>query len=256
MNEKGLAVALLYMEDTVYPQIDDKKPCIYYTYWAQYVLDNANSVEDAIDKMKQVNLVPVEIDGRIWPMHMVLADSTGNSAVIEFIDAKGMVIHHDSVLQYRVMTNEPDYDTQIANLKDYNLCLPLNESLLKSDDSISRFVKASAFLKQEAPKGVNDIMNIMKRISVKHTGHFDPEIDEWPTLWISQYNLRQKKFYFSSVDVGESREVKVNNRFEIDLSKIDFKNGNILILENPYNKNLNGNVTGELRIINRMSDLR
>ena len=34
----------------------------------------------------------------------------------------------------------------------------------------------------------------MKRLSVKRVTPFDRKKDEWPTIWISAYNLREKKF--------------------------------------------------------------
>lgn len=246
MNEKGLAVYLLYMKDTEYPS-DKSYPCV--VTWVQYLLDNSGDVEEAIEKMKDIHPAMIRVGKNkiVWPLHMAIVDSTGDSAIIEFIKGK-MVIHHNFVSHdNRVMTNEPDYDTQIANLKNYNL-LQLDKKLLNSYDSQARFVKATAFLMQKPPqRNIMDIMNLMKCLSVKRIEPFDPKKNEWPTRWISAYNLQEKKFYFSSVTVEESGYLKTNNNFWIDLNKLNIKNGDILNLSNPYAKDLKGDITNNLK---------
>ena len=49
--------------------------------------------------------------GRAANMHLVVSDATGDSAVFEYVDGK-LVIHHGK--QYKVMTNSPTYDKQLA----------------------------------------------------------------------------------------------------------------------------------------------
>jgi choloylglycine hydrolase len=44
-------------------------------------------------------------------LHLSLSDATGDSAILEYINGK-LVIHHGS--QYRVMTNSPTFDQQLA----------------------------------------------------------------------------------------------------------------------------------------------
>lgn len=54
-----------------------------------------------------------EARGHQATVHLALEDSTGDSAILEYINGK-LVIHHGR--QYQVMTNDPPYDQQLALL--------------------------------------------------------------------------------------------------------------------------------------------
>lgn len=60
-------------------------------------------------------LAPVLPNGAAAALHLSISDSTGDSAIFEYIDGK-LVIHHGK--QYAVMTNSPIYEKQIA-LEEY-----------------------------------------------------------------------------------------------------------------------------------------
>ncbi|MEO8206703.1 MAG: linear amide C-N hydrolase, partial [Chthoniobacterales bacterium] len=88
LNEKGLQVSLLYLGDSDYEKRDAQRAGLSYSLWAQYFLDNCSTVQEALDKMKTFQVVPVEVAGKQWPLHLSLADATGDSAIIEFIKGK------------------------------------------------------------------------------------------------------------------------------------------------------------------------
>src|SRR5690606_23037599 len=95
-------------------------------------------------------VAPILAD-REWPLHLSIADASGDSAIIEFIGGK-RVVHHGK--QYQVMTNEPAYDIQLANLKNYKL-FGGERSMPGDIDPLSRFVRAASYLKTlPAPKDV------------------------------------------------------------------------------------------------------
>jgi choloylglycine hydrolase len=56
-------------------------------------------------------LAPPLPNGYRAGLHLSLSDATGDSAILEYINGK-LVIHHGS--QYRVMTNSPTFDQQLA----------------------------------------------------------------------------------------------------------------------------------------------
>ncbi len=142
MNEPGLVANLLYLDKTTY-EARDSRPGLSNAMWAQYVLDNFATVAEALDGLKAVQVVSAEVAGKTWPLHLSLADATGDSAVIEYVDGK-MVVHHGK--QFQVMTNEPPLDVQLANLPRYKLFggqLPMPGDI----DPQSRFVRAASYLK-------------------------------------------------------------------------------------------------------------
>ena len=114
MNEKGLVASLLYLPETVYSQPGDTRPIMGISIWAQYVLDNFATVSEAVEDLQKDAFridAPRMPNGSASTLHMAITDTTGNSAIIEYLDGK-ISIHEGR--QYRVLTNSPSYDKQLA----------------------------------------------------------------------------------------------------------------------------------------------
>jgi hypothetical protein len=114
MNEKGFVANALYLVESDYGTPDGKKPTLTIAAWAQYVLDNYATVDDAV---KELAKEPFTIIAPVLPNkmpaqgHLAISDPTGDSAIFEYVKGK-LVIHHGK--QYQVMTNSPTYDQQLA----------------------------------------------------------------------------------------------------------------------------------------------
>jgi penicillin V acylase-like amidase (Ntn superfamily) len=144
INEMGLAAHLLYLHVTKYEERDARKPGVTYLRWLRYVLDNFETVNDAVAALRNVQIVPVEIGGTVYPLHLALDDSHGDSAIVEFIDGNP-VIHHGR--EHTTMTNEPPYPDQLANLKRYKAFGGSIDGLPGGVEPEDRFVRAATFLK-------------------------------------------------------------------------------------------------------------
>ena len=95
--------------------------------WAQYVLDNHATVAEAVADLRKENFrvqTVVLPTGRPANMHLAMSDPTGDSAVFEYVKGK-LVIHHGK--QYKVMTNSPTYDKQLAIMEYWKEAGGLNE---------------------------------------------------------------------------------------------------------------------------------
>jgi choloylglycine hydrolase len=242
INEKGLAAHLLYLAGTEYPAVDKTKPQISNGAWAQYVLDNYATVDEAIKGMKDLQITPTKINNKTWPLHLALEDRTGDSAIIEFVQGK-MKIYHGS--QYQIMTNEPAYDIQLSNLKRYQgfggkLPLP------GDPDPLSRFVRSAAYLKT-SPVASNKIEAVANVLSVIRTamtpfGAVDTSgnktEDAWATRWVSVADITNTVYYFNSTSAP--------NIIWVDLNKIDFKEGAAVLSIDPTNIHLEGDITSKL----------
>src|SRR5262245_33923322 len=113
MNENGLVMNGLYLAESDYGKPDDR-PTMSIMAFGQYALDNFGSVAEAVEGLRAdaIRIIaPTLPNGRGAQMHMSLSDPTGDSAIFEYIDGK-LIIHHGK--QYRVMTNSPTYDQQLA----------------------------------------------------------------------------------------------------------------------------------------------
>ena len=121
LNEKGLAVHLLLLDETELEPADSR-PMLPDTHWGQYVLDNFATVNEAVEahragKFRIAAAWSPDLGyAKNLPTHLALQDSSGDSAIIEYVKGKP-VIHHGP--EFRVMTNDPPYDKMLEHIKQY-----------------------------------------------------------------------------------------------------------------------------------------
>ena len=82
INERGLAAHMLYFPPAEYGPRDAAKPGVQAALWAQYALDNAATVEEALAKLATVQIVKVEIEvhgqKQTGTVHVALEDASGD----------------------------------------------------------------------------------------------------------------------------------------------------------------------------------
>ncbi|MCH8331107.1 MAG: linear amide C-N hydrolase [Bacteroidetes bacterium] len=99
MNEKGLVVEVMWLEETVYQGKDDR-PVMNELQWVQYQLDNFKSVKEVLKELENIRI------GQTYtPIHYLVADSKGIVASIEHIKGE-TVIHTGDDLPVPVLTND------------------------------------------------------------------------------------------------------------------------------------------------------
>jgi penicillin V acylase-like amidase (Ntn superfamily) len=242
MNEKGLSANLLYLDHTQYETRDDR-PALSNTLWAQWALDNFATVDEVIAGMSKIQIVSSALADRQWPLHLSVADASGDSAILEFVGGKP-VVHHGK--QYTVMTNEPTLDEQLANLKQYKL-FGGSKSMPGDIDPMSRFVRASSYLKTlPAPDGVREavagVYSVARTVAVPF-GAEDTSTtvstDTWPTLWFGIADLTHGVYYFQGT--------KSPNLYWVDLSRLSLGEGQPTRTIDAYDPNLDGDVSARLR---------
>ena len=218
MNEEGLVASLLYLPETVYSQPGDTRPIMGISIWAQYVLDNFATVSEAVEDLQKDAFridAPSMPNGSASTLHMAITDTTGNSAIIEYLDGK-ISIHEGR--QYRVLTNSPSYDKQLA-INEYWQNIGGLVMLPGTNRSSDRFTRASFYIgvlprtasHRDALAGV---FGVMRNVSVPLgiTTPQQPEISS--TRWRSVSDQTNKVYYFEST--------LSPNTFWVDLRKMDF----------------------------------
>lgn len=146
MNEKGLVVNELALVESNYGKPTEGAKVISLSTWPQYVLDNFATVAEAVADLRQENFrvqTVVLSTGRPANMHLVISDASGDSAVFEYVDGK-LVIHHGK--QYRVVTNSPTYDKQLAIMEYWKDAGGISKSLPGTSRAADRFVRTSFLL--------------------------------------------------------------------------------------------------------------
>lgn len=241
MNEKGLSANLLYLDHTKYETRDDR-PALSNLLWAQWVLDNFATVNDALAGMKKVQLVSTSVADREWPLHLSIADATGDSAIIEFVDGQ-LVVHHGK--QYTVMTNEPTLAEQLANLKKYKL-FGGSRAMPGDIDPMSRFVRASSYLKTlpqptDIRGAVAGVYSVARTVAVPFGAEDTSSsitMDTWPTLWFGIADLTHGVYYFQST--------RSPNLFWVDFGRLRLDEGSPVRVIDAYDPNLDGDVSTQL----------
>jgi len=146
MNEKGLVVNELALVESNYGKPPEGTKLMSLSTWPQYVLDNFATVAEAVADLRkerfQVQTVVLGT-GRPANMHLVISDPTGDSAVFEYVDGK-LVIHHSK--QYKVVTNSPTFDKQLAIMEYWKDAGGISKSLPGTSRAADRFVRTSFLL--------------------------------------------------------------------------------------------------------------
>jgi choloylglycine hydrolase len=146
MNEKGLVVNELALVESDYGKPAEGAKVISLSTWPQYVLDNFATVAEAVaDLQKEEFRVQTVVlgTGRPANMHLVISDVSGDSAVFEYVDGK-LVIHHGK--QYRVMTNSPTFDKQLAIMEYWREAGGISKFLPGTSRAADRFVRTTFLL--------------------------------------------------------------------------------------------------------------
>lgn len=168
INEKGLAVEILWLDETEYPAMDSRKS-INELQWVQYQLDNFESVAELVANVEKIRIASVQA-----PVHYMSCDSTAACATIEFLEGKA-VVHTGETLPYKLITNDT-YERSVQTLKNFE-GFGGTEAIPQSMKSLDRFVRAASLAKSQAPS-ISNVFRILA--SVKQGGY---------SVWNIVYNL-------------------------------------------------------------------
>lgn len=223
MNEKGLVVELMWLDETKYPAADNR-PAIGVLQWIQYQLDNCATIDEVIATDKKLRISPTGTT----PLHYLIADANGNAATIEFLNGK-MVVHKGNDLTVPVLTNNI-YDESVTAYKN---------SSANGNNSLERFSAACSMIQKlnegSITKPINDYaFDILAGVA---QGNF--------TKWSIVYDLKNKNIHFRT---NRFKQVKT-----VNFSAFDFNctaspkvwdmnqagNGNINMLFENFNSVIN-----------------
>lgn len=243
LNEKGLSVNALWLKATNYGPRDASLPGVQSALWAQYVLDNAASVDEAIALQSRIQPVEVVTPQTNIPLGLTVEDATGDSAVIQYINGE-LVVHHGR--EYTVVSNDPAYDESLALLNGYdfngatrNMVIPGNTN------SADRFIRASFyrhFLGETTPKNVRQavtsLLSVARNVSDPVGAPQDEPGSVGETDYLTVADLTNLTYYFESKgSLGVQR---------VDLPMLDLRKGAPALVFDPLRHRSPGNITTRL----------
>jgi choloylglycine hydrolase len=246
LNEAGLAVGTFYFptfaEYTPVTSGNQAKALspIDFPNWILTRFASVEEVRKAVER-GDVIVAPTVLKGwgpEVQPFHYGIWDKTGAGIVIEPIGGK-LVIHDNPI---GTITNSPNFDWHMTNLRNYIALAPRNVPPLKIDGTTlaplgqgsgmlglpgdftppSRFVRASVFSitaipSDTAEEGVTQAFHILNNFDIpvgiareKSDGVLHTDY----TLMTMVRDLRNLRYYYKSYDDQTIRM--------IDLKKLDF----------------------------------
>lgn len=219
LNEKGLMTNLLWLADSEYPKLDKNKPAIAVSLWAQYILDNYATVKEAVTALQSEPFLvyTAEVPGqkRLATLHLAISDSSGDSAIIEYVGGK-QVIHHNR--QYQVMTNEPTYDKQLA-IQEYWKDIDGTVMLPGTNRPADRFTRANFYVNaipksKDPEEALASVFGVIRNVSVPLGISTPNRPNISSTRWRSVADHKRLLYFFESV--------MTPNVFWVDLKQVDF----------------------------------
>ncbi|MBN2545138.1 MAG: linear amide C-N hydrolase [Spirochaetes bacterium] len=194
MNEKGLVIEILWLNETVYPEMD-KRYGLMEVQWVEYQLDNSSTVEEVIANDKVIRISRASFS----PVHFFICDKNGDTASFEYINGK-IVYHRDKDLPYKVLTNNT-YKESINYLKGF-AGFGGNESMHFTNKSLDRFAVAANMIENYDGKKniISYSFNILNSIRSRSQ-----------TQWSIVYDIGNMKIYYKTKKNQKVRSISFKN---------------------------------------------
>ncbi len=190
MNETGLVIEELNYTPGKYPT-DVSLPYLNELEWIQFQLDCHSSVSEVIH-----SLDTVLIKRKCFNLHYILSDSTGATAVIEFINGK-IIIYQTANLPIKALSNN-SYANSIKYTrlhKGYGG----NKAPLNTNDSQERFVRAAI--------GIDRIESIFRNSIFTKGIRLLETLKQDDTQWSIVYDIRKREIYYSTMNDSKLKKV-------------------------------------------------
>jgi hypothetical protein len=179
MNEFGFAAGTMYTSKAESDK-DPSKSTVFSLEAIRFMLDRAKTVGEAIGVLNGIN-----IDFPVMPCHFLIADASGDSAVIEFVSGKARIIK--SGTGYQVSTNfqlfgsEKEIEKRIPDFR--------KEGIVRNDlngRSYWRYLTASEELRGcEGRVSPAEAMGILESVALSERSR-----EVWMTTqWSAVYEL-------------------------------------------------------------------
>jgi choloylglycine hydrolase len=197
-NERGLAAHMLYLTGSDFGPRDPAHAGLFAALWAQYLLDNAATVTEALQLMDEVQLVGAEVHGFQTTVHLAIEDASGDSAILEVLDGS-LVVHHGR--QYTLMTNDPRYEVQLELLAGHDFSAPTSDTPLPGNvnprDRFARAAYYSAMLPEPRSEreAVASMFAIVRNVSVPFGAPYK-DFGIYNTEYRTVTDLTNHRYYF------------------------------------------------------------
>jgi penicillin V acylase-like amidase (Ntn superfamily) len=241
VNEKGVAMHILYFVPVDFGPRDAKKAGIQATLWGQYVLDNAASVTEALAQLENIQPLMAEHNGVKATLHLAIEDATGDSAIVEYVAPGKKTVYHGR--EHRILTNDPAYDQHLTFRAAFNFEGATRQTMIPGNvDARDRFVRADYYRKflpepKDTREAIASIMAIARNVSVPFGAPNRAPGSLYNTEYRTAIDLTNRRYYFELTTSP--------NVIWADLAGFDLSEGQPIKMLHLDDMNLVGDVTGK-----------
>lgn len=197
INEARLVVEMLWLEDTRYPE-PRENPYLNELEWIQYQLDQFATVADVIANLHKIDVYPVK--GKV---HYMVADSTGASAIVEFLGGK--VLHYPfEKLQCHAITNK----SQLVSEKYKHSLKKIRKNNTAPTYRYHQLEKALVKLKKQKSNSLKQAVSLLEDVRIKK--------GDFRTRWSIVYNLKTGEIHYYSDLQPNARTLRISE-FDFNL---------------------------------------
>jgi hypothetical protein len=192
INECGLAVGGMAV-DKVEPPYNPNKKTLNRMVIMRLVLDYAKNLDEAIHLLNSFNF-----DFPNDPLHFIICDASGNSAVIEFLESELKVIRNKE--PWQVSTNTNLYGTKMPDAANFSVT---------NADTWSKWRYAKVYETLKKSNGIttiNGALNILNSVSLASSSSSDVT-----TMWSAIYNLTSRE-----MDIVTNRKFSEVHHFSLN----------------------------------------
>jgi choloylglycine hydrolase len=215
MNEAGLAIELMWLDDTQYPKAEGR-PVVDVLEWIQYNLDNYATVDEVIRNGENTRIVS---DVKL---HYMVNDREGNAATIEFLEGK-FIARTGSALPVPTLTN----DTYARSL---DFAKKTSAAKAQGPGSLERFTRAAERTREFYKRAVSE------KEAVDYAFEILANVaQQGYTQWSIVYDQKRGRIYFRTM---QSAQIK-----SIDARSFDYSCGSTVKMLD-INAKESGDVTG------------
>ncbi len=223
MNEAGLVIECLWLEQTEYPQPDSRFG-LSDLQWIQYQLDNCATVDAVIASNKDVRITI-----RSTPLHFLVCDRKGRAATIEFLGGT-MVVHTNENLPVSALTNSTFENS--AHFLEVLKGDDTSQVFDTADYSLKRFAWAAQGVRSWDPKTSGDPIDysfeILDKVSINMTMfRIVYDVKNGRIYFLTKSNPNIRFLDFNVFDFSCSKPVKI-----LDISAGD--EGDVTTLFSDY----------------------
>jgi choloylglycine hydrolase len=195
MNETGLVIEQLWLDETQYPKADSR-PTVGTQEWIQYQLDNSATIAEVIKNAEKIRITS-EVK-----VHYLASDKAGDTATIEFLNGK-LIAHTGTGVAVRTLTNDT-----YENSLNYSKTTSPEKAL--TSGSLDRFTRAAGMTKEfeKQPKSEREAVDYAFEI-LSNTAQKEY------TQWSIVYDQKRGKIYFRTL---QSPGVKMFDAKSFDYS--------------------------------------